>query len=247
MALKDGRSVEISAEGTTRIMRLLDLESKMKALDILKQQISSISCDTIERYVFSNLEKSRFHLWGLCAKSICNVEIICAAIFRRHSRLGLIELNLIACQSVYCREGFGTTFLKQMIHKWKLEGFSHVLTFADFGAVKFFENIGFSHNLGMPRGLFDSWIDKYSYATLMGLALHESSVQGERYHKEDPIPVDVLVFFENVDRKPKEIWTAGFALLQSDTSVLVQYSYQLVCFVETLPLESPRLRLPVSA
>jgi N-acetylglutamate synthase-like GNAT family acetyltransferase len=232
------------AESTTRISRLLDLDSKMKAVQILKEQISSLSGDAIEKYVLSREQITRFHIWGLCAKGSISSEIICVVVFRRHPRLGLIELNLIACKSSYCGEGFGSFFLKAMLGKWKSEGFAHVLTFADFCAVRFFETVGFSHKLSMPRDLYDTWIDKYSLATIMGIQLlHETATAKCSIELNDAVAVDVLVFYENVDRRPREIWAPGLALRQSELSVLVQYSFRLATFVETLPIESPRIRL----
>lgn len=239
MDCKQKKSVDLGI----KLTRVLDIESKMIAVEILKDQISSISGDAIEKYVFCHREGARYQIWALCTKGRSVAEIISVVVFRRHVRLGLIELNMIASKSSYCGEGFGSYFLHKMLNRWKDEGFAHVLTYADFCAVKFFEKMGFSHKAYVPRDLYEPWIDKYSLATLMANQLHDLNKMYHQLRSEEPIPVEMLVFYENIDRRPKEVWAPGFALIQSDSSVLVQYSYNLSSFVESLPLDSPRIRV----
>jgi hypothetical protein len=77
----------------------------------------------------------------------------------------------------------------------------------------------------------------------MANQLHDLNKMYHQLRSEEPIPIEMLVFYENIDRRPKEVWAPGFALIQSDSSVLVQYSYNLSSFVESLPLDSPRIRV----
>lgn len=227
----------------SRVFRLLDVETKLEAEKVLSNGISSISRDCIRDCVFSKHERARFHTWGLCAKGTDRVLVLSATVFRRHQKIGLIELSLIATDRNSRGSGHGTKLLHHMLRMWRSEGFEYVLTFADVNAVPFFESVGFRSDIPVPRDLYDCWIDKYSHSILMCFSLHKpGSIENITSELES---VEILVFMDNVDRRPAERWVKGVVTDTDDTNVRVVYSYNLRTYSEWLPEESIRIRLPV--
>lgn len=233
-------NVSILSHQTTRVCCLLDSESKTRAAAILTDMISSVDADAVRKAVFCSPERSRFQTWGLCTRSMHNT-IIAAMTFRRHVKLGLIELGLVACSREYQGEGFGGQFLRLMMDKWRREGMTNIIVFADFSAMGFFRSVGFSLDVPFPRDLYDCWIDKYSQSVLMCFCFF--TLSGDMFPSASPTEVDVLVFVDNTDKNSSQTWVTGLVLRESDESVTVQYSYFLRTYTETLSVDSIRLKL----
>ena len=231
---------------STQIARILDCESKTEAIRILAEGISSIPEPCISGCVFSSSERLRFHTWGLYTRTANKPKLISVVVFRRHVRLGLIELRLVATDKGRRRGGCGTQLLHHLTGQWKAEGFSYVMTFADPSAVPFFASLRFASKIPFPRDLYDCWIDKYSHSVLMCQELEGHPFDN---HIADAVEfVEVLVFIENSDRRPVEVWVQGIASEHVDAAHLVEvvYSYQLRTYREWLSEDSVRIRLPTS-
>ena len=228
---------------STIVTPLLNYEAKSHAFDILSDSIRSVGSTIISHCVYSTGGKSGHHTWGLCTRGAPISSILSTTVFRKFRRLGFVELTYIATAEDYRRDGFGSYLLKSMLNIWQGEEMAYVFTFADFGAVKFFENNGFSRNIPVPRDLYDGWIDKYSNSVLMCRCLTQTTL-----HKtviltaETPLLLELLVYIENVAKYADEIWVNARVLYSSDTWVGVQYSIWLRNYAEVLPLDSPRIR-----
>jgi len=226
-----------------RIFRIFDAETKSEATRVLATGISSISRDCIEACVFSKHERSGFHTWALCARGVHGAQVLSTVVFRRHAKVSIIELGLIATDRDWRGSGYGSKLIHHMLQTWKGEGYEYVVTFADLTAVPFFESVGFRSHIPVPRDLFDCWIDKYSQSVLMCFCMHHPMLTD--VITSDTEPVEVLVFMDNVDRRPSERWVKGVVTDVQGERVRVTYSYELRTYSEWLPEESIRLRLPV--
>jgi hypothetical protein len=227
----------------TQIRRILDSESKSEAVVILSDGISSIPVSSIQSCVFSTSERCRFHTWGLFARDDHGTVLLSVVVFRRHVRLGLIELSLIATERNSRRGGFASELLGNLRKMWTDEGFSYIMTFADPSAFPFFVSKGFSSAIPYPRDLYDCWIDKYSHSLLMCLCLHGAPQPISQAFSTEA--VEVLVFMDNCDKRPTEVWVQAVAFECDEDKVLVVYSYQLRNYQEWLAEDSIRIRLPV--
>ena len=232
-------------KSSTKLTHFLDLESKSKAFRILSDRIPSVDPATIRGCIFGAGSRSRYHTWGLCTRNNYSYQVLTCMVFRRHVRLGIIELTYIASAEEYQREGFASFMLDLMMDKWRADDMSYVLTFADVNAVKFFESIGFTDHIPFPRDLYDCWIDKYSRSVLMCLPLNK--LQECERSTRAPARVEILVFVDNVDKQATEIWVPGRVIVDSGETAIVQYSFRLKTHVEVLAVDSIRLKLGWSA
>lgn len=224
---------------STLITSLLDFDSKSQAVKILVSQIPSVHSRSISACVFDATGRYRYHTWALCHPRSGGGQIVSTMVFRRHVRVGIIELTYVASSPEYQGEGYGSFFIRSMIQRWKEEGFAYVLTFADRNAVGFFESMGFTGSIPPPRDVYDIWIDKFSESLHMCYTLYPPEAPLETRSMQ--FYVQVLVYLENVDKCPRSIWAAGIATDSTGECITVQYSYMLKTYTESLPIDSVRL------
>jgi N-acetylglutamate synthase-like GNAT family acetyltransferase len=221
--------------------RIHDTDMKSKVVRLLSSSIPSIEKSLFESYILSELGRDRrIHTWGIytCGRY---PELVAAAVFRRHSHVSIIELMWIATDPSFRKEGFGTELITSLTNDWYDSGLcDYVLTFADISAVGFFERIGFQDSLPFPRDLWDPWIDKYSRSRMLCLPLRKIDFFKNRVERSKPVAI--LVYVDNIESFTPQIWVNGVVLVDSNTVVLVQYSYLQKTYQEVLSRGSHRLR-----
>jgi GNAT superfamily N-acetyltransferase len=232
---------QIAQHGKASIGRFLDIDSKSEAARILSEGITSIPTKCIRACVLSSGERNRFHTWGIYTRIGSHTIVHSALVFRRHVRIGVIELSLIATSHESRGSGLGRRLVEEMIRVWREESFQYVLTFADVTAMGFFQHLGFRSRIPMPRDLYDSWIDKYSNSVLMCASLFHSAADFLPPNRFDG--VEVLVNMENVDRRPSEKWIKGFVIGSNAQGLRISYTFELKTYEEWMPVDSVRLRL----
>jgi hypothetical protein len=233
-----GRFDKLTLSMPIKISYLLDEESKLKAAQILNEEISSVGNHAISRCVFFGGQRSRYETWALTIGPKFG-SIISTMVVRKHTKLELIELIYIATSSEFKGHGFGSLFLKLMKERWRSEGYAYVLTFADLSAKGFFGSLQFTEGVPFPRDLYECWVDKYSESVLMSLNLCHSNHLGTCFRER--ITIQVLVCIDNVDRGAKKVWVDGHVIGRSGRIVFVQYVYMLKQYVEVLSCDSSRV------
>lgn len=234
----DRKSVYDPTSLSTVVVPLLNYQLKSHAFDILKDSIRSVGDIAISNCVYSTGGKSGHQTWGLCTKSTSVSNLISTLVFRKFRKLGFVELTYVATATNFRRDGFGSYFLSSMLDIWRDECIAYVFTFADFGAIKFFESQGFVRDIPVPRDLYDCWIDKYSHSVLMCCTLKHSFIS----HNPVSKGIEILIYIENAVKHAKEIWVPALVIYEDHEYIKVHYSAWLRRFTEVLPCESLRLR-----
>ncbi len=228
-----------SLANLTKVCALLDFQSKNSAVELVCNSIPSLSTDHVHSSVFRSVGGSKVHTWGIVTRDR-RQKLLSTIVFRKHSRLEIVELLYIATNYEHRGFGFGRHLLDELISIWKDEGYSYVLTHADLSASGFFERLSFNMSTPFPRDLFDAWVDKYSKSVLMCRALYEPGLYDDesRTYKL----VSILIASENTDKSPVETWVCGSLLYESDDIVMVQYSFHQRLYTEILHYCSKRLQ-----
>jgi N-acetylglutamate synthase-like GNAT family acetyltransferase len=228
------------------IKSLHDLDMKTRAVDLLAASIPSIDRTIFESYILSDMAKERhIHTWAILENGR-DAGMISVVVFRKHCPVSIIELMWVATHEPYRSDGFGSEIIDRMAEDWyKLGVGDYVLTHADISAVGFFRRLGFQEFVPFPRDLSDPWIDKYSQSQLMCLSLMKFD-PAEDYEASN-LPLQILVFVDNVDRSAAHIWVDAIVLKDFQQRVLVQYSYMQRIYHEILPCVSRRLKFNFSS
>ena len=238
LSRKRGNGNSAIESTSNAVCPLLDYVSKSDAFRILCNSISSVAEEAIHHCVFSVGGRNGHQTWGLLAKSRTKSVLISTIVFRKFPKLGFIELTYVATAEPFRRVGFGQLLLQRMTKLWREESYSYVFTFADLAATRYFERAGFSQNIPVPRELYESWMDKYSYSVLSCCCLSEVVAP----MVSTGISVKLLISLENASKFAREVWVDAIVCEESCDFVRVRYCLWLKGFVEVLRADSFRLR-----
>lgn len=228
----------ISLTNQTRTSALLDYESKMGAVALICESIPSLDGGYVKALILGAVKGAKVHTWGVTTPG-SGQRLLSTIVFRKHYRLEIVELLYIATDTTHRATGFGRYLLEDLVSNWKDEGYSYVLTHADFSAAGFFERLSFNMSTPFPRELFDTWVDRYSSSILMCRSLSEPvGFDGDR---SDCKRIKILIASENTDKSPIETWVTGRLMYEREAFVLVQYSYHQRLYSELLRICSKRL------